>query len=104
MAFRPHYQAVLTIPALALESAMTCRVHRAVILGLIADSERNTAPLPLTTFIPETIPETTASIDDRALMEYGFYNKYESGDPSGEVEYSVRSRSSNVVENIVIRA
>ncbi|KZP03892.1 hypothetical protein FIBSPDRAFT_834174 [Athelia psychrophila] len=35
MAFQPRYRAELNIPGIALENMMTCRVHRAVILGLI---------------------------------------------------------------------
>lgn len=35
MAFQPSYTAELNIPGVALENMMTCRVHRAVILGLI---------------------------------------------------------------------
>ncbi|KAF7970722.1 hypothetical protein HWV62_23214 [Athelia sp. TMB] len=35
MAFHPTYKAVLNIPGVALENAMTCRVHRSVILGLM---------------------------------------------------------------------
>ncbi|KZP10662.1 hypothetical protein FIBSPDRAFT_872354 [Athelia psychrophila] len=82
MAFRPHYQAVLTIPALALESVMTCRVHRAVIMGLINNGERNTAPVLLTTFI-----------DDRAPRDpEGLYTKYGSRDQSGEMKSTLSNR------------
>lgn len=52
LALSPVYQSALTVPAMALENVMTCRVHRAVILGLIADRELQTAPLMLTTFNP----------------------------------------------------
>lgn len=52
LALSPVYQSALTVPAMALENVMTCRVHRAVILGLIADRELQTAPLMLTTLNP----------------------------------------------------
>ncbi|KZP23259.1 hypothetical protein FIBSPDRAFT_823569 [Athelia psychrophila] len=80
MSFSPHYQAALTIPAIALESVMTCRVHRAVILGLITDnSERRATPFALTTFVSGT----NASSDDTMLQNPN--TKYKLDDQRGEV-------------------
>lgn len=36
MAFQQRYTTELNVPGIALENMMTCRVHRAVILGLLA--------------------------------------------------------------------
>ncbi|KZP29684.1 hypothetical protein FIBSPDRAFT_726991 [Athelia psychrophila] len=55
LGFKTNYEVTLIIPAMSLENAMTCRVHRAVILGLInSESRRSTstdAPLMFTTCI-----------------------------------------------------
>lgn len=42
---------LLTMPCIALEHVMTCRVHRAVILGLITDKQPPNSTFLLTTFI-----------------------------------------------------
>ncbi|KAF7977328.1 hypothetical protein HWV62_4105 [Athelia sp. TMB] len=47
---RPPLTTLLLIPVVALENAMSARVHRAVVLGLIADSARP-ATVVLTTFV-----------------------------------------------------
>ncbi|KAF7983224.1 hypothetical protein HWV62_23512 [Athelia sp. TMB] len=47
---RPPLTTLLLIPVVALENAMSARVHRAVVLGLIADSVRPTTVV-LTTFV-----------------------------------------------------
>lgn len=54
LVFGPRYQATFTVPAIALENVMTCRVHRAVILSLMNERDRLNAPLMLTTL---TIPK-----------------------------------------------
>lgn len=39
MALTTTFYSTLTIPVMALENAMTCRVHRGIVLGLIDNSE-----------------------------------------------------------------
>ncbi|KAF7969583.1 hypothetical protein HWV62_26893 [Athelia sp. TMB] len=71
-AFQPTFTKVLNIPGIAIENAMTCRVHRGVILGLISDhstatstTRRGTAPLMFTTVMPGSHVS-----DDMALKEH----------------------------------
>jgi len=48
---RTEFKSALSIPAIALENMMTCRVHRAVILGLITNASGTTSPpLMLTSY------------------------------------------------------
>lgn len=54
LVFGPRYQATFTVPAIALENVMTCRVHRAVILSLMDERDRLNAPRILNTL---TIPQ-----------------------------------------------
>lgn len=54
LVFGSRYPATFTVPAIALENVMTCRVHRAVILSLIDERDRLNVPITLTTL---TIPE-----------------------------------------------
>ncbi|KAF7973019.1 hypothetical protein HWV62_16410 [Athelia sp. TMB] len=61
-----NYTSTLSIPVLALENAMTCRVHRAVILGLIKDGRRRSSPFVLTTILTS---------NDTTLKEYGLGTK-----------------------------
>lgn len=82
MAQSRHYQSALTVPAIMLESVMTCRVHRAVILGLITDSsERRATPFVLTTIITGT----NASSDDTMHEDNDRNAKYQLEDRSREV-------------------
>ncbi|KZP29717.1 hypothetical protein FIBSPDRAFT_946596 [Athelia psychrophila] len=54
LAFKTNYETTLIIPAMSLENAMTSRVHRAVVLGLIANRERRPGvPIVLTTVITD---------------------------------------------------
>lgn len=70
--FTTEYVATFTIPVVALESVMTCRVHRAVILGLIARGEHhNNTPFVLSTII-SGIPPSDAGM---ALKEHAFNTK-----------------------------
>lgn len=64
--FKSGYKPILITASFALENVMTCRVHRAVILGLIADGQRQTGPL-LTTVVLET--------DDMMLRDHGLAAK-----------------------------
>ncbi|KZP29526.1 hypothetical protein FIBSPDRAFT_1038862 [Athelia psychrophila] len=56
------YGTLFTIPVVAIQHVMTCRVHRAVILGLIANKQPPNAPFMLTTF---TTSVNTSTMDDR---------------------------------------
>lgn len=53
LAFGPVYGSVLSVPAVALENAMTCRVYRAAVLGFVTDGTRGgpTGPCILTTVL-----------------------------------------------------
>lgn len=56
MALTTTFYSTLTVPAMALENAMTCRVHRGIVLGLIDNSElepqtRREMPVALTTVV-----------------------------------------------------
>ncbi|KAF7979705.1 hypothetical protein HWV62_41044 [Athelia sp. TMB] len=80
-AFQPTFTNVLNIPGIALENAMTCRVHRGVILGLISDhstatstTRRGTAPLMFTTVMPGSHVS-----DDMALKEFEMDTKQRIG-------------------------
>lgn len=53
------YVIMLTVPAIALQSAMSCRVHRGVIQSLIARDECQSELLMLTTVIADTSDYTT---------------------------------------------
>ncbi|KZP29518.1 hypothetical protein FIBSPDRAFT_946782 [Athelia psychrophila] len=56
------YGALFTMPVVAIQHIMTCRVHRAVILGLITSKQPPNAPVILTTFITGV---DTSTMDDR---------------------------------------
>ncbi|KZP31789.1 hypothetical protein FIBSPDRAFT_1037342 [Athelia psychrophila] len=67
MALTSTFYTTATIPVMALENAMTCRVHRGIILGLIGNSEHQTT----TTFALSTVAWRTAERDDTAPKELG---------------------------------
>ncbi|KZP29583.1 hypothetical protein FIBSPDRAFT_1038876 [Athelia psychrophila] len=56
------YGTALTIPVVVVQHVMTCRVHRAVILGLANSNQPANTPLVLTTFISSVDAST---MDDR---------------------------------------
>ncbi|KZP29550.1 hypothetical protein FIBSPDRAFT_1038869 [Athelia psychrophila] len=56
------YGTALTIPVVVVQHVMTCRVHRAVILGLANSNQPANTPLLLTTFISSVDAST---MDDR---------------------------------------
>lgn len=62
--FTSIYRPILITATLALDNVMTCRVHRAVVLGLITTDEHQTTPFALTTFVPDV------SGDDGVLRKY----------------------------------
>ncbi|KAF7986979.1 hypothetical protein HWV62_41 [Athelia sp. TMB] len=62
----PEYETVLSASVIALENAMTCRVHRAVILGLIKDSEK--APV-LTTVVTSGSTLMDYELDVKSRLE-----------------------------------
>ena len=67
LAFRlPGYTNMLSLPVMALENVMSCRVHRAIILGLIADHEQRSAPFALSTIIAR---------DEEMVSEHGLDTK-----------------------------
>lgn len=61
--FLSTYRPVLITASFALENVMTCRVHRAVVLGLFIDG-RQTTQFALTTFVPDV------SDEDRVLRKH----------------------------------
>lgn len=66
------YVGTLTIPVIALENAMTCRVHRAVILGIITDGQnhhRTTSGNPNNPFVLTTVVSGYAGGDSMVLDE-----------------------------------
>ncbi|KZP33061.1 hypothetical protein FIBSPDRAFT_371698 [Athelia psychrophila] len=70
MALTTRYTATLTIPVIALESAMTCRVHRGIILGLAGNRKRQTGPFVLTTVITsEDIALQERALDPKSELE-----------------------------------
>lgn len=78
LTFATEYVATLTISVIALENIMTCRVHRSVILSLMADGEHHhDTPFALSTIISGT-PMT--------LMEHAFDTKNQFERRSGRAE------------------
>lgn len=75
----PVYQALLGIPAAALENAMACRVYRAAALGFIDDGTEETSdPGMFTTVLSEN--EGTDNIalkSDRLDMKSGLHHRGE---------------------------
>ena len=65
MMFKKDYGPLLVITMFAVENIMVCRVHRAIILGLMDECGGRRAPFVLTTFV--TGADT--AIDDRAVRE-----------------------------------
>ncbi|KZP29525.1 hypothetical protein FIBSPDRAFT_1038860 [Athelia psychrophila] len=62
LGFTTEYGTLIAMPVVAIQHIMTCRVHRAVILGLITSKQPPNLPVMLTTFIPSVDTSTT---DDR---------------------------------------
>lgn len=60
------YQLFLITTVYALENMMTCRVHRAVILGLISNGERQTT----TAFGFTTAISRVSATNDETVQEY----------------------------------
>ena len=58
----PVFRATFMIPGMALETIMTCKVFRKIILGHIKETQPDLSPqeLPLTTIMP-TLNETSMS-------------------------------------------
>lgn len=65
MALTTTYYTTCTIPVMALENAMTCRVHRAVILGLINDRDDQTTPFVLTAMVWRTTENDNTTPKER---------------------------------------
>lgn len=67
----------------AFENIMTCRVHRAVILGLISDGESEiTTAFGFST----AISQISMSNDDRVQAEYSLNTRNAVGDQRGQVK------------------
>lgn len=72
--FHSNYKALLTIPGIALENAMACRVFRAVALGFITDGTQGaTGPFIFTT----VMSGVQDANDDMALAEFELDTKAE---------------------------
>lgn len=64
------YGTLLTMPVIALEHVMTCRVHRAVILGLITSKQPPNETFLLTTFVGRgDIMQTDKGLDAKERLE-----------------------------------
>lgn len=69
LVFGPAYKALLSVPGVALENAMACRVYRAVVLGFINDgTQGTTGPFILTTVVSGI---NISVSNDVALNEHG---------------------------------
>lgn len=56
---------LLTITVIALENVMICRVHRAVVLRLLADADCQNGPFVLSTIISNIQAETKTRLEYR---------------------------------------
>ncbi|KZP29520.1 hypothetical protein FIBSPDRAFT_946784 [Athelia psychrophila] len=70
LGFTTGYGTLFSIPVVAIQHIMTCRVHRAVILGLITNKQSPNSPLMLTTFIAGVDTSTMdGRLDTRKRLE-----------------------------------